>query len=462
MRRIFKPSLADFLLGALLYACFARGGWQALLADGDTGWHIRTGELILTTGRVPSADPFSFTRAGEPWFAWEWLSDVIFAMLHRHWGLAGVAGLAAVVLALAAVLLFRRMLRAGADIWIALPLALAAAGASSVHYLARPHVFTILGAAAAFGILESERRLWLLVPMAALWTNLHGGWVALVASVWLLAAVRRKHVPVAAACTAATLLNPYGWRLHAHVFDYLRSGWILQNVQEFQPPRFESEGLLQFAALLALGLAMVSRYAAARRWYPALITLVWALAALRSARHVPVYAAAAAPLAAGELGALWRGVRGGLAETFRAIGRDFSAEGLRFSAWAPVLAAGVFALSPPACGFPEQRFPVAAVERLAPGARVLTSDQWGDYLIYRLYPRQRVFFDGRSDFYGPALGRQYQSLMSATGPWESVFERYAFQFALLPHDWPLQAVLARDPRWRLVYRDRTAALFARR
>src|SRR5574340_645722 len=363
MRRILKPSLADFLLCALLYACFARGGWQALLADGDTGWHIRTGELILATGTVPAADPFSFTRAGQPWFAWEWLSDVIFAVIHRQWGLAGVAGMAAVVLSLAGVLLFRRMLRAGADIWIALPLALLAAGASSVHYLARPHVFTILLAAVAFGILESERRLWLLVPMAALWTNLHGGWVALVMSVWLLAAVRRKHVPVAAACTAVTLLNPYGWRLHAHVFEYLRSGWILQNVQEFQPPRFESESLLQFAALLALGLAMVSRYASARRWYPALITLLWALAALRSARHVPVYAAAAVPLAAGELGVLWRGVRGSLAGTLQAIGRDFSGEGLRFSLWAPALAAAVLALAPPAGGFPEKRFPVAAVER---------------------------------------------------------------------------------------------------
>ncbi len=37
------------------------------------------------------------------------------------------------------------------------------------------------------------------------------------------------------------------------------------------------------------------------------------------------------------------------------------------------------------------------------GAHIFTFDQWGDYLIYRLYPRTRVFIDGRSDFYGAAF-----------------------------------------------------------
>ena len=59
--------------------------------------------------------------------------------------------------------------------------------------------------------------------------------------------------------------------------------------------------------------------------------------------------------------------------------------------------------------------------------RVLTSDQWADYLIYRLYPEQRVFFDGRSDFFGAALGSDYRKLQACERPWRELLERYRFQ-----------------------------------
>ena len=123
----------------------------------------------------------------------------------------------------------------------------------------------------------------------------------------------------------------------------------------------------------------------------------------------------------------------------------------------------------PAAGladFPERRFPVAAVSRNSglladTGARVLTSDQWGDYLIYRLYPRTRVFFDGRSDFYGEAIGEDYRVLLLAGRRSREVMARYGFTAALLPLDWPLGQILERDPDWRVVYRDGQAVLLAR-
>src|SRR5947199_7417963 len=92
LRRFCTPSLADLFPAILLIAEFGRpSSWQALLADGDTGWHIRTGDFILQNGRVPWRDLFSYSRPGEPWFAWEWLADVLFALLHRWRGLEGVA-----------------------------------------------------------------------------------------------------------------------------------------------------------------------------------------------------------------------------------------------------------------------------------------------------------------------------------------------------------------------------------
>ena len=70
-RRWFAPSLLDVFFGALLLGAFAHPqGLRSLLHDGDTGWHVRTGELVLATGHAPTAEPFSFSRPGQPWFAW--------------------------------------------------------------------------------------------------------------------------------------------------------------------------------------------------------------------------------------------------------------------------------------------------------------------------------------------------------------------------------------------------------
>ncbi len=87
----FLPSLTDIaFLMPLAFLFMTLGGARTLLGDGDTGWHIRTGQWILAHHQVPHTDFFSFTRLGEPWFAWEWMSDILLAQLHRAGGLAAV------------------------------------------------------------------------------------------------------------------------------------------------------------------------------------------------------------------------------------------------------------------------------------------------------------------------------------------------------------------------------------
>ena len=107
------PCLTDvaFLLPAgLLFAKL--GGTKTLFADGDTGWHIRTGEWILQHGRVPTHDLFSYTKPGQAWFAWEWAWDLLFALIHRGFGLAGVGFTTVLLLGTIAVLLYRLVVNA--------------------------------------------------------------------------------------------------------------------------------------------------------------------------------------------------------------------------------------------------------------------------------------------------------------------------------------------------------------
>src|SRR5215472_5524421 len=81
------PSIGDAIFLSLFIRVLTIG--NALLADGDTGWHVITGQNILKTFAVPRADPYSHTMNGAPWFAHEWLADVIFALIHGVMGLNG-------------------------------------------------------------------------------------------------------------------------------------------------------------------------------------------------------------------------------------------------------------------------------------------------------------------------------------------------------------------------------------
>ena len=93
--------------------------------------------------------------------------------------------------------------------------------------------------------------------------------------------------------------------------------------------------------------------------------------------------------------------------------------------------------------------------------RVLSSDQWSDYLIYSFYPRIKVFFDGRSDFYAPSIRGEYLQLMDAGWRWEEILNRHQFDAALLPLEWSLTSAMKVPPDWPVVYDDGMAVYFER-
>ncbi len=494
--RYLRPSLGDVVLAAFtLQLFYLSGNWFSLLADGDTGWHIRTGEWILQNRTVPTADLFSFARPGEPWFAWEWLSDVLFALAHRPWGLTGVAIAAGCVILLSVMILFRHMLWRGANVVAAFALMLLVIGCSSIHYLARPHVFTLLFMAVSLWLIEHDRWapnrwIWVLVPLSAVWVNLHGGFFALPVTLaafaagllleaWLDPHDRAAHVAgarryglLSAATLASSVVNPYGVKLHLHVGRYMTSDWIRNLVQEFQAPDFRSESLLRFEALLFAALLLAGWLISRRRFADAGLVILWGHMSLTSVRHVPVFALVAAPIVAVEISRLWeawalRAIPTSAGRIVWSLGADMGPSFRRFSAWALAVPLSVWLFTPAAFWprtFPEARFPVKLVEAEQShirGKRVFTTDQWGDYLIYRFWPRQKAFVDGRSDYYGPAVGDEYIALMHGRRGWEKLFEKYGFESALVPADWPLAALLETSQGWRKVSEDTLAVVYVR-
>ena len=483
--RLLIPSVTDFLFIAILSWLFLAGefGWKGLLNDGDAGWHIRTGEYILDTGVVPRTDLFSFSKPVAQWFAWEWGSDVIFALLHRAAGLKGLVLWAAVWICLFAALLARRMAERGAGLFVVVPLLLLSVGGSSMHFLARPHLFSLIFLLGTAWLVERDRErpgpwIWILVPLLALWTNLHGAFPAGIvvigaaaagsaAEAWLGGERNWRHwrpagryLAVAGAAGLATLANPFGWGVHTHIWGYLRSDWIKNVVQEFQAPNFRNENAAQFEILLFLALLAVPGLLRRRQVTPALWILGFGHLALTSARHIPVFVAVCTPWIAVEVERWWQAWTAGARRNsvrgiFSAISRELTPGLLRTSVWGFVMVAVLAGMGEPVKwprDFPAELFPVGMVarhgERLA-GGRVLTVDQWADYLIYRNYPRQRVFVDGRSDFYGPELGNEYLALMNGRWDWRELLDKHRFDAALVPVEWPLSSLLKGAAGWRV-------------
>jgi hypothetical protein len=129
-----------------------------------------------------------------------------------------------------------------------------------------------------------------------------------------------------------------------------------------------------------------------------------------------------------------------------------------------MVAALLFAPAPPKrfrAEFDPQSYPAKAIEALQrmPQPRIFTDDQWGDYLIWRLYPSHKVFVDGRSDFYGSAFEEKYTDVLSVKYDWERILSGFDVDTILLPPDVPLAGALKESSRWRVVYDDGVALIF---
>ena len=481
-------------------------GAKTLLGDGDTGWHLRTGEWILTHGRVPDRDIFSFTRSGQPWFAWEWLWDVLFGWLHLHAGMAAVLVASSLVLAFTFALLFRLTCRQCGDALVALAVTLVAAAGSAGHWLARPHLFTMLFTVLFCSILErvagrpgARRLLWLLPPLTVLWTNLHGGFFVgiMLAAAYAAGefamllretdAVERRaalergraYLLAAGGCFLASFANPYFYRLHAHILAYLSDGFFRGNITEFQSLNFQSVQARYFEVMLISGAAAAFWHLFRGRLAWPLLFALWAHLSLYSARNVEIFVLLAAPPAAEIIAeglrrapavplAGW--LRRGL-DTLRNLTQELSALD-RAPRWHAVSALAVLALvfvfqAPRApsryrAEYDPKSYPVAAagfLEKAGLFRGIFTEDLWGGYLIYRSYPRVRVFMDGRSDFYGADFTKKYIQAIGVHAGWEAYLDQYAVDTILLPPDVPLCGALRQSGAWHLVYDDGVALVF---
>ncbi len=495
----------------VLFVGLLLAGRERLLRDPGTFWHTVVGERMLQTGRVIDDDPFSIRNEGVPWLAHQWLGECAMALLHRAAGLDGVTLGAATLLAAVFAWAAQRLRDAGIAFIRVTTLVVLAIGASSFHFLPRPHLVSIALLGWTFARLcdcEAGRRpvrsLAWIVPAFVLWSNVHGGalgglaTLGLVSAGWLVASGpvgrqmrhawqdRSPSVALAAcaatlACALATRINPFGWELPRTWIALMTSPAVPELIVEHARLSLrEADGwlVLLFGAIYVGALARTSRAAFRVTW---LVPLVWLALAVMRIRHGPLFAVTA--LVA--FRDIWPAIRNRAAPPH---GRDRFAADVTLPAppaprWrsilVPVLLVGASLLlkasgvGVPVLGAPWVRmnpeyWPVdllpavrAQVARGPEHARVLNDMLFGGYLIYHV-PDARVWIDDRCELYGDAALREYvEGARDHPERIDAWADRADARTALVHAGSPFDRYLARSPRWRLVQRDRAAALFAR-
>ena len=513
--RFLAPSITDLIFIILLFAMSSGALAPRLLGDASVGWHIRNGERMLRTHSITRVDPFSVTMGGQTWYAWEWLYDAKIAGIHHWMGLNGVVFFTALIIALTFALTLRLCLQRGADLPVTALLLALSLGVSMIHLFARPHVlswlftviwFQLLDSSESANLAASPRRLWYLPALMLLWVNVHGGFVlgfALLGLYLLSAAIRYYRSRdgeesrslaqrsktlgiVTVASLAASLINPYGYELHVHVYRYLTSRWLMNHIDEFLSPNFHGVAQQCFVAILLITIVALAAAHNKPSLSRVLVLLLATYSGLYAARSLPVssllFTLIVAPLwtqaltDARENENLSLRLRAFVSRWQEFTGRVRNVElGFRGHLWP---AAAVF-LGVLVCAhqgrlgttqwmhahFDPKHIPVQATDTIVErGIRepIFAPDSWGGYLIYRLYPENRIFVDDRHDFYGVDFLRDYLKAIRLTPDWDKFLNEKHVNWALLPAGSALANMLEETTQWNVVYRDGTAVLLERK
>lgn len=458
------------------------------LSDPDFWFHLKTGEYILRTGLIPRTDLFSFTHYGRPWIAHGWLSGAIFHALYSRLGFSGLIFIFAMIAALAFWIIFKRcnshpFIAGGATllgVWAVLP-----------TIGVRPRVFTLLLSSIYLALLTryarsgTGRAIWWLVPLMALWVNLHGGFFI----GFLLIGLTIIGIPIDAwasgekissmwprlrvlsltllGCLLTGLLNPYGASIYTSPIRVLLSPVYHQVIVDWVSPDFHQPNMLPLTFLILVTIAAMALSPKRVRPSELLLFLTTLYATLKQQRNMAIFALVAAPL---------------LAEYFHnwlvstSFGRPFSQPPSSDSSRRPVLLSLLLLLPLAAFGVklkstvyapPSQersKVPIKAVEYLKEkgitGNTFTDPNIWGGYLIWAL-PSNPVYIDGR-DVYPEEFVKEFVRIVQGASDWHAPFERYGVRIVIIEPGSTLARELQKASDWQMLYRDEMTIVFNRR
>lgn len=465
----------------------------------DIWWTLKSGELIARGYGLLDHDPFTTAPLDPAAINQQWLAQLVYYGVYALGGLAGVSLFNGLAVLAACVLLLVLSYRRSGSVRLAAVSVLLGFWLVASNLNPRPQTLAFVLFLSLYALLDAGvglRWLWLALPIQVLWANLHGSfWLGpLLASLFAVGRAldawrdgaplrslgRRPEVWRAAALVPAlalaTLLNPHGVGLWGYAARLTSNPIIRQYVTEWWPTSFaQPTGVVFFASLLLVGGTL---YLSRRRLAlsDALLLVAFAILALQAVRSVVWWGWVATPILAAHLPYL------PVPRTLALRVRTANARPAPAAPWLNLLTPallvllgltalpGVRAHNPllpaerrAAIGTEE---PVAVAEwllRSGPPGRLFNAQGWGGYLDWALWPRYRVFVDGRVEIHPPEVWLDYLRISSGHATWEELLARYGLDLLVLSvaEQPELVPLVDTSPNWRLLYADATARIYQR-
>jgi hypothetical protein len=460
----------------------------------DYWWTVKLGEGFLDTGRLPPQDWLTFTATRTPFIEQRWLADIVLAVVHRAGGLEAALLLRGVlqVLITAGLFLACRRMGAGAaaaavTCLLALPLI---AGGTTVRpqLLAIPlFMLFLLGTTVWCG------RRWLLVilPLAMIfWANVHGSFplgivllgIALVGRGWEIGYAHwhddgqlRHLVLLLALCLVAPLVNPHGIELFTWLFDYTYS---TANPASLGLPAPSTEWLPTSLATLhgkaffvsAIALVVVLVRVGPPGPADSLRLLFFGVLALQAVRSTIWWALVMAPVLAWGLSRVrWPGrtpvTSAPSSRTGMPALNTLLVGGLLVIAMLslPSLRPAGLLFSPAQWPIADPEVPTGAADYVAtlPATRLYNHVSWGGYLDWRLAPRQRLYWDVRTEPHPPEVFRDYMAISMGEPGWADLLAAYEVDGLVVSRraQASLLAAVEAAGTWQAVYCDAVSAVY---
>ncbi|HNT55276.1 MAG TPA: hypothetical protein PKG95_11225 [Anaerolineaceae bacterium] len=468
--------------------------------ESDLWWHLRAGEETLQTGRPMLTDTLSFTRSGEHWVNHSWLSEVILALLYRAGGALGLGALVALLAVISMALVYRQMEGPG---FLRAFLIILASLVAALVWSPRPQMASLVGIAALGGILylnkwRQQNRLWLLLPLFLLWSNLHGGYS--IGFLVLAAALggevlnhllgytgpevlswRRIGILAlwSAAAALVVLINPNlldTWRIP---FQTVGVQTLQQSISEWASPDFHDIAQQPFIWLLLATLAACGLSGRRLDGVDLLTVTGFAYLALVARRNFGPFALVATPVLSRHLWAALQSWPERVPVLQTGLDR-LAARRAQAKPAPPALARVINLLIVALLTFVafiklyivtqptfygamvDSTSPTAAVAWLRenrPAGPMLSEYGWGGYLTWHL-PEYPVFVDGRTDLFGDDVIGDWLTVVEARPGWPAVLERWGVRLILLEPGRPVLSDLE-AAGWTRLYADDAAVLYGR-
>ena len=471
----FPAMLAVFLVGRVFYEA------RNFAVDPDLWWHVRLGQDILASSHWPTVDPYSWTIAGTPWLAYEWLGDVVIGLVAKLGGIVGLALLLFVASSAVMLALYAYTTRRSGSAKAGFIVSLALCSLAFASFNLRPQMFGYLFIVLTLIVLHRFREglrgaLYCLPLLFLVWINTHGSWVIglgiflvfictgffeiswgnVDARRWMRQERMQLEV-VFLLCLAAIPLTPYGTRLAAYPFMVASSLPLnVNNISEWLPMPFNLVGgKLFLAVVLAFFLAQL--LSPVRLLLSDVILLFGGIVmACLHVRFLMLFVPFSAPLLAIVL-ARWM--------------PPYDRQKDLILLNAALMIASILAMihyfptSDALEKITAKSFPVGAVEYLrehpAPQPMYNTYG-YGGYLIGKL-PEQKVFIDGRGDLYEHAgIFGEYLEVSGLKPAAFSILRWHDIRSCLVDRKEPLATALSANPAWEMRYSDGVSALFVLR